>query len=62
MLVSPAAVLPLMLERVPGVVSCRTQHHPRLAQHWIRAREAIVAAGDAGFLQARWLLLATRKE
>lgn len=63
MLVLPAAVLPLtlMFERGPGrqqVVSCLAQHHPRLARHWIRARGAIGAVGDA---QLQALLLAIRK-
>lgn len=60
----PAEVLPLMLERGPGRrrgVRCSAQHHPRLAQRWKRAREAIGGAGDAD-LQARRQLLATREE
>jgi hypothetical protein len=51
-------VLPLMLERERQVVGCLAQHHPRLAQRWIRARGAIGAAEDA---QLRALLLASRK-
>lgn len=62
---SRAAVLPLMLvlEGEPGgrrSVDRLSQHHPRLAQHWIRAREAIGAAEDAQSPE-RWQTLATRK-
>jgi hypothetical protein len=54
----PSVVLLLMLERERQVVGYLAQHHPRLAQRWIRARGAIGAAEDA---QLRALLLASRK-